>query len=93
MTDNTEPTIEELLTVAGIVAFEGRRRIEATNRCLPAEMLATLDALHEQLAIVGGAIMTLAGQAGVEGQVERQVADRAARLHRMRGRMGPGGTA
>lgn len=92
MTD-TEPTTEELLTVAGIVAFEGRRMIESTNHCLPAEMLATLTTLHQQLSVVGGAIMKLAAQAGVEGEVQRNVADNAARLHTMRAHMGPGGTA
>lgn len=92
MTD-TEPTIEELLTVAAIIAFEGRRLIESTNHSLPAEMLANLATLHEQLSIVGGAVMKLAAQAGVEGEVQRRVAENAARLHTIRAHMGQGGTA
>lgn len=92
MTD-TEPTIEELLTVAGIVAFEGRRLIESTNHSLPAEMIGTLATLHQQLSVVGGAVMKLAAQAGVEGEVQRRVAENAARLHSMRAHMGQGGTA
>lgn len=92
MTD-TEPTIEELLTVACIVAFEGRRLIEGTNHSLPAEMLATLATLHKQLSVVGGAAMKLAAHAGLEGEVQRRVAERAAHNGKVRGRMGPGGTA
>ncbi len=92
MTDR-EPTTEEMLATVAAIAMEGRRLIERTNRCLPADMLTTLDTLHEHLAIAGGALLHLAAHMGCEGEVRRMLTERRDRLNVYQAFRGQGGRA
>lgn len=88
-----EPTNAELLAAATAIAQEGRRLIDATNRCLPAEMLATLDALHEHLAFAGGSLLVLAGRLGIEAEVFLNLREGRARVEAFRSSAGLEGRA
>lgn len=75
-----EPSAAELLAAAVGLALAGRTLIEATNGRNRAQLVTTLDALRENLAVMGGSLLVLADRLGCEAELRRLVDEGQARL-------------
>lgn len=83
-----EPTNAELLASAAIIISTGRRIIDQTNRCLPSDMLGTMDALNEHLAVAGDALSILADRLGHQREVEQSLKEGQYRVSAFRASQG-----
>lgn len=88
-----EPTNADLLASAAAIALTGRRIIEATDRTSFQDVGETLDALHEHLAVAGGALLHLAGRLHIESDVQRMLKESQDRVTAFRASQGLEGNA
>lgn len=68
-----EPDNAALIAAAASVVLTARRVIEATDRSSLNETNEALDAIHENIALAGGALLIIARRMNCEADVERML--------------------
>lgn len=71
--NSENPTQPEVLAAVIGLAMHMRRVIDMTDRANPDQVAATLDAIHEHLAVIGGSVAMLAKELGHKQEVEDRV--------------------